>query len=182
LSAQASSWVSRWLETLPRGASVLDVACGAGRHARFAAQRGLQVTAIDRDGAAFASLAAAGVETVQADLESAAWPLAAGRRFDAVLVVHYLHRPLFGSLIDAVADDGLLIYETFAVGQQAYGRPQREAFLLQPRELLERCGDLQVLAYEDGVVQGIGQFSRRQRIAALKPGADPRGALERHPL
>jgi SAM-dependent methyltransferase len=146
-----SDWLCRFAHLLPCGARVLDVACGAGRHLRWLAARpGLnpRLTGVDRDARATAALRDM-AEIVTADIEAGPWPLP-GRRFDLVLVTHYLWRPLLPLLADSVAEDGLLIYETFADGQQHVGKPTRPDFLLQPGELLRACEGLQVLAYEHG--------------------------------
>lgn len=145
-----SPWVVRWGAHVAAGASVLDVACGSGRHASWFAGRGHPVAAVDRDAAALATLEGiANVTTRLADLEGGDWPYA-GRTFGAVVVTNYLHRPLFSALLAAVAPGGLLIYETFALGNERHGRPSNPDFLLQPGELLERVrGELRVLGYED---------------------------------
>lgn len=162
-----SSWVVRFASRLQADARVLDVACGHGRHARWLARRGCRVTAVDVDPACEASLATeSGVEFVEADLEGGAWPFA-GRQFDAVIVVHYLHRPLFRLLAEAVAPGGRLIYETFARGNEQFGRPRNPDFLLRPRELLDAFQDLRILAFEDGLVDA-AQPAMVQRIAALR--------------
>jgi SAM-dependent methyltransferase len=160
-----SDWLLRWLHLLSPGRTALDLACGSGRHVQVLAGAGLQVTAVDRDAAALASLAdVAGVDTVCADLECAAWPLA-GRSFDLVLVTNYLWRPLFADLIGAVDPGGLLIYETFALGQEAVGRPSRPEFLLRPGELLTLMQpELQVLAYEDGWLPGPSPDAPPRRV------------------
>lgn len=144
-----SAWVVRWADRIPGGGRVLDVACGSGRHARFFAARGHAVEAVDRDPAAIAALAGLpGISARCADLESAPWPYA-GQQFSGIVVVHYLHRPLFPYLLAALAAGGALIYETFAVGNERYGRPSNPAFLLRPGELLEVVrGRLEVVAYE----------------------------------
>ncbi len=129
-----SDWVQRWAPLVRAGGSVLDVACGSGRHLRWLAGLGFAVTGVDRDGAALAPLRGLG-EIVVADLEGAAWPLP-GRRFDAVLVTNYLWRALLPVLCESLAEGGVFIYETFADGQQTVGRPSRPEFLLQPGELL----------------------------------------------
>lgn len=148
-----SPWVVRFLPLVKPGGRVLDLACGYGRHARHLAALGHPVLAVDRDAEALATLAAvAGIETRAADLEQGAWPLGA-RRFDAILVTHYLHRPLLGDLLAALEPDGVLLYETFAAGHAAFGRPSRPEFLLQPDELLQRVqGLLRVVAFEQGQV------------------------------
>ena len=137
-SSAPSPWVVRFTPLVAAGAPVLDVACGQGRHLRWFAGRGHPVTGVDRDAAAIAAAQTLG-EAVQADIEGGPWPLA-GRRFGAVVVTHYLWRPLLPTLLDSVADDGVLIYETFAAGNETVGKPSRADFLLRPAELLRRCG------------------------------------------
>ena len=168
----ASPWIERWAHLVPAGGTVLDVACGHGRHARFFAQRGMRVTAVDRDADAIATLAggAGAAETVVADIEGGAWPFP-GRSFDAVVVTNYLWRPVMQSIIGAVAPGGVLLYETFAAGNEAFGKPSRPDFLLQPGELLRICAGFDVVAYEHG---RLGQPTRVvQRVAALRPGKSP---------
>jgi len=128
---------------------VLDLACGGGRHSRYLAALGFEVVAVDRDEQALWSLSGLrGVSTRHCDLEADAWPFAA-ERFDAIVVTNYLHRPLLPLLGGALALDGLLIYETFAQGNQCYGKPSNPLFLLLPGELLAAARGLRVLAYED---------------------------------
>ena len=162
--AAASPWLQRFVHLLQPGGTVLDVACGSGRHLRWLAAHGFAVTGVDRDAAALAPLATA-AELIVADIENAPWPLP-GRQFDAVLVSNYLWRPLWPALRAALADGGVLVYETFADGQQRIGRPSRPEFLLQPGELLKACEGLRVVAFEDGF-----DGSRFvQRIVAVNEG------------
>lgn len=149
--ATPSAWVQRWAPLLRKGGAVLDVACGSGRHAQFFAGRGHPVDAVDHDAAAIAALAGRpGITALCADIEGRPWPYA-GRTYAAVVVTNYLHRPLFPQLLAALAPGGVLIYETFAAGNEAYGRPANPDFLLRPRELLEAVGTaLHVQAYEHG--------------------------------
>ncbi|MCZ2496282.1 methyltransferase domain-containing protein [Xylophilus sp. Kf1] len=162
-----SGWVRRWAHLVPAGATLLDVACGSGRHLRWFAERDVRVTGVDRSPEAVAAAQAVGVGLL-ADLETGDWPLP-GRRFDAVLVTHYLHRPLVPAIVASVAAGGVLIYETFAQGQETVGRPARSDFLLAPGELLTACQGLQVVAYEDGWLP----LPRRvQRIVARRAPAD----------
>jgi len=162
-----SPWVERHAHLVPAGAQVLDVAAGRGRHSRLFASRGAQVQAVDRDGSALAALGSvAGVRTVVADLEAGPWPFA-GRAFDAIVVTNYLHRPLIDTLLAALAPDGTLIYETFAVGNERFGRPSNRDFLLDPGELLECVrGRLVVVAFEQGEVR-LSRPAVVQRLAAV---------------
>lgn len=145
-----SAWITRWAALVTSGGAVLDVACGAGRHARWFAARGHPVDAVDRDAAAIEALRGVpGLSPLCADIESGPWPYT-GRQYAAVVVANYLHRPLFPALLDALSPGGVLLYETFAAGNERYGRPRNPAFLLQPGELLEAArGRLRVVAYED---------------------------------
>ena len=135
---------------MARGGRVLDLACGSGRHARWLAAQGFVVAAVDRDAAAIAGLADCGnVSACVANLEAGPWPYA-GQSFDGIVVTNYLHRPLFAQLIDALGPGGVLIYETFAAGNERFGRPRNPEFLLQPGELLQIAhGRLEVIAYEN---------------------------------
>ncbi|MBS0320386.1 MAG: class I SAM-dependent methyltransferase [Proteobacteria bacterium] len=164
---EPAPWIVRFAHLVAAGGHVLDVASGYGRQALFLARAGFRVTAVDRDADALATLAGTGIDTRVADLEDGPWPLA-GQRFDGVVVVHYLHRPRCSELVDAVADDGVLLYETFAQGNEAYGRPSNPAFLLAPDELLQRVeGRLRVVAFEQGTVEHYGGTAVVQRIAAV---------------
>lgn len=172
-----SPWIARFAALIAPGATVLDLACGSGRHARYLAARGARVTAVDRDAAAIEALAASRIVEAQlADLEGGPWPFD-GAQFDAIVVTHYLHRPRFAALLAALAPRGLLLYETFAQGQARFGRPSNPDFLLAPGELLQRCAGLHVLAFEDGVIGRPAQ-SRVQRIAAIAPGEGGVSAAE----
>ena len=138
LSKLPSPWVARFLSGVAAGGTVLDVACGGGRNLRAALAAGYQVVGMDRVLTGVADLAGhPGVWLVASDLEDGSpFPLA-GERYAGVIVTNYLWRPILPDIVAAVADDGLLIYETFAVGQEQLGRPQNPDFLLRPRELLE---------------------------------------------
>jgi len=140
-----SAWVTRWAPLVTRG-PVLDVACGAGRHARLFHEMKLAVVAVDREAQALPE----GIAFVKADLEDGSpWPFA-GQRFGAIVVTNYLHRPLFPALAASLSEGGVLLYETFMVGNAKYGKPSNPAFLLRPGELLEAFGALTPLAFEQG--------------------------------
>jgi SAM-dependent methyltransferase len=146
---EPSAWVMRHASFIRPGGRVLDLACGSGRHSRYLAALGCEVVAVDRDEQALESLSAVrGVSMRHCDLEADAWPFAT-ERFDAIVVTNYLHRPLLPLLGATLALDGLLIYETFAQGNQRYGKPSNPLFLLAPGELLAAAHGLRVLAYED---------------------------------
>lgn len=164
-----SAWVIRWAGLIPAGGRVLDIACGNGRHARFFASRGHPVEAVDRDPALLPRLAGIpGISTRCADLEAGQWPYP-GDRFAGIVVANYLHRPLFPHLLVALAAGGVLIYETFAAGNERYGRPSNPDYLLKPGELLEVVrGRLTVIAYEELDVSE-PRPAAVQRICATNP-------------
>jgi SAM-dependent methyltransferase len=166
-----SAWVARWAELIAERGRVLDVAAGSGRHARHFAARGCAVDAVDRDASALAAFAGlAGIETLCADIEAGPWPYA-GRQFDGIVVCNYLHRPLFPHLLSALAPGGVLIYETFAAGNERYGRPRNPDFLLCRGELLELVrGKLRVVGYEDAYTAQ-PRPAVMQRLCAVGPGS-----------
>jgi len=162
-------WVTRFGRLAPDGGTVLDLACGGGRNGRWFLARGMQVTFLDRDTEGLSDLSEVpAAKIVRADLETGGpFPLA-GRRFDCVVVTNYLWRGILGDILACVTPGGLLIYETFGVGNAAYGRPRNPDFLLAPGELADEVrADFDILGYEHG---------RRtrpspaviQRIAAIK--------------
>ena len=160
----ASEWIVRWSHLLAPGTTVLDVACGPGRHMQWLAARGHAVTGVDRAPEATEAANAYG-RTVTADIESGPWPFA-GQAFGAVVVTNYLWRARMADIVAAVAPGGVLLYETFAAGNETVGKPSRADFLLQPGELLAACADLRVVAYEDGFLPEPARFV--QRIAAIR--------------
>jgi len=166
-----SAWVARFAPLIPAG-EVLDLACGSGRHARLLAACGHPVVAIDRDPVALAQAAGPGITTQPTALESAdiAWPFA-HQRFAGIVVTNYLHRPLFWSLFDSLAPDGILIYETFAQGNAQFGRPANPLHLLCHGELLAAVAaaavPLHIVAYEDGFAS-TPKPAMVQRICVLK--------------
>ncbi|MDM0016388.1 class I SAM-dependent methyltransferase [Variovorax saccharolyticus] len=172
-----SPWIVRWSHLPACGAPVLDVACGSGRHMRWFAGRGHPATGVDRSQEAVDAAASWG-QAVLADIESGPWPFE-GRQFGLVVVTNYLWRPRLPDIVQAVAPGGVLLYETFAAGNESVGKPSRPDFLLQPGELLAACAGLRVVAYEDGFLAEPERFV--QRIAAVRP-QDAAASPPRHPL
>ena len=152
---EPSPWVVRFAPLIPTAGKVLDLACGRGRHTRFFLQRGHGVVAVDKDVSGIADLEGnPELEVLRVDLESEdVFPLS-GRRFEGVVVTNYLHRPLLPDLVQAIGPGGVLIYETYAKGNQRFGSPSNPDFLLEPGELLEAVrGRLEVVAYENAMVK-----------------------------
>ena len=160
-----SAWVRRFLPLIRPGGKALDLAAGGGRHTRLLLDMGLRVTAVDRKVEALLPLAGPSCVVREIDLENgAAWPLGDG--YDAIVVTNYLHRPLFPAIREALGAGGILIYETFAVGNERLGRPSNPEFLLRPGELLEAFAGLTVVAFEQGEVTD-PRPAVIQRIAAV---------------
>ena len=161
--AEPSAWVVRWAPLIARG-TVLDVACGSGRHANFFLGRNLKVVAVDRQPQIIP-----GARFIQADLENGApWPLR-GVCFEAVVVTNYLHRPLFPRLIESLVPGGVLLYETFMLGNERFGKPSNPEFLLRPGELREAFAGLTVKGFEEGEVTH-PKPAMIQRLCAVQAG------------
>jgi SAM-dependent methyltransferase len=163
-----SAWIARHAHLVPAAGPVLDLAAGGGRHTRYFKDLGHGVTAVDRDLSGLADLAGdARIEVIAADLEGGApWPLGS-RRFAGIVVTNYLHRPLLPLLADRLEEGGVLLYETFMVGNERYGRPSNPNFLLRPGELLEAFCTLTPVAFEQGLVERPGR-AVVQRICAVR--------------
>ena len=164
-----SPWVVRHVQSIPARGKVLDLACGSGRHARFLAGLGYPVLAVDRDAEALAGLSAIeGITTRQLDLEGEEWPLA-GQVFDGIVVTNYLWRPRLPDVLALLAPGGALIYETFMVGNAAYGKPTNPAFLFQAGELrqLAAAAGLREVEYAEGYVAS-PKPAMRQAVCAIR--------------
>ena len=182
-----SSWVKRWAHLLPLSkkldandsadiADVLDLACGHGRHMQYLFGLGHKVLGVDRNAEALKTASQWG-DALLADIENAAWPLD-GRTFKAVLVTNYLWRELFPKILNSLAEGGVLIYETFSQGNEAFGKPSRPEFLLQSGELLVRCKGLRIVAFEEGWMPSPDRLI--QRVVAIRlPSALEPSALSR---
>jgi SAM-dependent methyltransferase len=164
----ASIWVRRFASLIPTESSVLDLACGAGRHAVLLASLGHTVLAVDQDISAIEYLQNPRIQVQKEDLEGATWPLS-GLQFSGIVVTNYLHRPFLDQLPQMLGDGGILIYETFADGNPQFGKPSNPHFLLKPGELLALAAStgLKVLAYED-IYLDQPKPAMVQRICAVK--------------
>lgn len=173
MNGNASQWVRRFLPLIKAGGAVLDLACGGGRHSLLLAERGYRVVAVDRDAGALAQIESAspGIETRVADLEGEPWPFP-GRAFDGIVATNYLFRPLLPTLLDSLGEHGVLIYETFMLGNERCGRPSNPDFLLRPHELLDLVrGKLNVVAFEQGQVS-LPRPAVVQRLCAARLASD----------
>jgi SAM-dependent methyltransferase len=167
---EPSAWVVRFSPLIAAGGNVLDVACGSGRHTKWLLEQGHRVTAIDADVSGMSDLREHDrLNVVEFDLEGPV-PLPLGEAsFDAVVVTNYLHRPLLAVLVSLVAPGGLFVYQTFAAGNERFGRPANPDFLLRSGELLDAVRPaLRVIAYEDVEVTE-PRRALVQRIAAVRP-------------
>lgn len=168
VSNAPSDWITRWSHLLAKDATVLDIACGSGRHLRYFSEQGHAITGIDQDISGIPTLPSTAT-LVKCDIERHPWPLItqdAPTTFGAVIVTNYLWRPLFPTILQSIGRNGVLLYETFAIENAAVGRPSRPEYLLEPGELLELCKSLRVVAYEHGFLENPARIV--QRIAAVQ--------------
>ncbi len=167
-----SVWVTKCSKLLRPSSTVLDLACGSGRHAHYLASRGHDVTALDKSPEALSKISSSiGIHTYEFDLEVGAWPFSE-RKFDAIVVTNYLYRPIIQNIVNTLSPSGILIYETFMVGNERFGRPSNPDFLLRPNELIDETHKkLQILLYEAGRVSD-PKPSLIQRICAVSGDVD----------
>ena len=164
----ASAWLKRFAPAIPKDGMVLDLAAGSGRHSIYLAKLGYCVLAVDRDFSALEPLEDYSIEIALLDLEGEKWPLQ-NRQFSGIVVSNYLHRPYLDLLPEMLLEGGVLIYETFALGNGEFGKPANPNFLLNPGELLAfaSCHGLKVVAYEDIYVDQ-PKPAMVQRLCAVK--------------
>jgi 2-polyprenyl-3-methyl-5-hydroxy-6-metoxy-1,4-benzoquinol methylase len=155
-----SAWLTGNADLLRRGARILDVACGRGRHALWLAGEGFDVHAIDRNADAIAALTATAsrldlhLSCAVVDLETEPPPGLGVDAYDAVIGFNYLHRPLMPRIKDAVKRGGAIFYETFTVRQAERGHPRNPAFLLKDGELAELMTPFAILRSREGDIDG----------------------------
>lgn len=169
-SLKPSPWVTRFIPLIPHGGEILDLACGSGRHTRYLLNSGHKVTALDKDVSKVIMLTSnSNFSLSQWDLETKdPWPFP-DKSFSGIIVTNYLYRPLFHNLINALDENGVLIYETFSIGNEYYGHPINPDFLLNNNELFELCKNkLTVVAFEQGIVLRQTAPKVIQRICAQK--------------
>jgi SAM-dependent methyltransferase len=167
-AASPSTWVTTHAHRIAPGGTVLDLACGSGRHTRYLLEQGFRVMALDINMTGLEDLAGTtGLAMMEADLENGPWPLG-NADFDGVVVTNYLWRLLFPRLRDAVTPGGVLIYETFAEGNEAYGKPSNPDFLLREGELADWFSDWDVVAYDHLTVDS-PRPAVIQHICAIRP-------------
>jgi SAM-dependent methyltransferase len=169
--SEPSPWITRFIGGCGApGALVLDVACGSGRHIALARRYDYHVTGLDRriDGATETFANDPGVTLIESDLEDGAPFPVPPASFDGVIVTNYLWRPLLPAIVAAVKPSGVLIYETFRLGNERFGKPSNPEFLLQPGELLDSVGSrLQVIAFEEATLAAPPRVI--QHICAVGP-------------
>jgi SAM-dependent methyltransferase len=171
-----SPWIVRYSSTIPPGGHVLDLACGGGRHSGHLLDQGYRVTAADKDTSTISERLEGrkNLTIITADLETGDDPFAnegslGGQKFNGIIAVNYLYRPLMMALINALKPGGVLLYETFARGNEVYSRPRNPDHLLRSGELLDlAAGRLQVLAYEHGLIEADGLPCVRQRLIGVR--------------
>jgi len=170
-----SPWVERFSPLIPKDGAVLDLAAGGGRHSLYLLEKGYHVTAIDQNEAPLTALTThKNAEILSADLETEPLPFAiggilSGRQFDGVVCINYLYRPLLDDLIAAVKPGGVLIYETFMLGNEDFARPRNPDHLLKNQELLDRVqGHMQIVAFEQGEIRQGDIPGVKQRLCAVR--------------
>ncbi|MBH67885.1 MAG: SAM-dependent methyltransferase [Rhodospirillaceae bacterium] len=168
---KVSAWVKRHYNFISRPGLVLDLACGDGRNGRFLVHKGYNLVFLDKDIAGLSDLKLGScVKLMKFDLEAGnEWPFEP-QKFDGIIVTNYLHRPLMFDLMGTVAPQGVLIYETFAVGNEKFGRPTNPNYLLQTGELLDWVlPAFRILAYEERFIS-CPKPAVVQRIVAIAKG------------
>ncbi|MBL4908282.1 MAG: class I SAM-dependent methyltransferase [Sneathiella sp.] len=163
---KASNWLTKHYHHILSGGSVLDLACGRGRHSAFLEKKGFQVTAVDIDTKAIEAAGLKATAVIQADLENGVWPFNSDQ-FDGIVVVNYLYRAHFPKLINALKPGGVLIFDTYMVGNEQFGRPANPKFLLKSSELDDAFSDFEVVAFDEGYVE-CPVPAMRQSIVARK--------------
>jgi SAM-dependent methyltransferase len=150
-----SDWVTKYTALIPSNTLVLDLACGSGRNTRFLLDKGYSVVALDKDVSQLVDISCRkNLRKYKFDLEAGIKFPFHKQEFSGVIVTNYLYRPLFENLINSLSDGGVLIYQTFMIGNEAYGRPINPKFLLKRNELSDVFDKkLYVIAFEQGYIE-----------------------------
>jgi SAM-dependent methyltransferase len=145
----------------------LDVACGAGRHAIWLAERGWRVTAVDNSRAAIeilrqrASEKGLVIDSRIADLERHEFTIEPGS-YGLILNCCYLQRDLFPAIKAGVRVGGAVIAVIAMVDDDPNVKPMNPAFLLKPGELRAEFEGYELLRDFEGKRAG----SERRRAMA----------------
>ena len=163
---EPADWVVTHTPLIKAGGTILDLACGRGRHTRYMLEQGFRVMAVDLNLEGMGDLLIhPSLAVLGADLEEGNWPLG-NAEFDGIIVTNYLHRPLFPYILSALSPDGVLIYETFMDGNAEHGRPTNPDFLLQSDELPDICKRLEIHAFKQGFEEN-PKPAMKQKIVAI---------------
>ena len=168
MNKKPNKWVECYSSLIPSGGSVLDLACGSGRHTGMLLNKGYQVTAVDIDTTLIKqNFSNKNLNIVKCDLESLSfWPFEKNS-FLGIIVVNYLHRPLFSKIIESLREEGVLVYQTFADGHSRYGKPKNPDYLLKRGELKTVFDSMKIISYQHGYLSYPSQ-SIIQRICCVK--------------
>ena len=155
MNASPEEWVKKHIHLIPEKSTVADIACGKGRHTRLLLRRGFFVVAFDKDVSGLRDIPPTpNLRVVEVDLEADNECLKHPKEFSAIIVVNYLHRPLFDNLIHALKPGGILIYQTFMVGNERYGRPHNTDYLLKENELSTRLeAEFRIIEFDQGYIE-----------------------------
>lgn len=164
---EASEWLRKYFDIIPKGGTVLDLACGGGRHSTFLSEKGFSVVAVDIDIEAITQEKPENTDILYANLEADAWPFNAVE-FDGIVVVNYLWRSQFSDIKNSLKPGGVVIFDTFMIGNEEYGRPTNSKFLLKSGELKDAFADMDIIAFEEGYVDNPSPAMRQSIVARKK--------------
>jgi SAM-dependent methyltransferase len=154
--SKPSNWIKNNLKSNINDLTLLDIACGSGRHSIYAASKGYKVISLDISKEKILKLTSNKlIYPIQLDIEaSKAWPFI-NKTFDTVIVTNYLYRPIFKNIINSIKLGGTLLYETFSIENSTFGKPNNPNYLLKPQELLNlaKKNNMKIINYEEIITQ-----------------------------